>query len=308
MDERSGSLAGSLLKTAATVAGAWLAGDYAYSRLTAWRAAQQEKQIMRDDDGLREGFSPFNVGPETPDRPAVLLVHGYAGSTRYWEPFATRLAEQGCHVRAMRLPGFGRALGSTSPRRGAWRRAVRAEVDALDARYPGVVAVGHSLGTAPIRDAYIEDPGGFHALGLLTPLLKVSDVRSPLLPVRSWYEILSRTLCFTRWIENCMLPQVNDPTLREYLLLDRYVDMWVIHELFDTIDRIRPRAAEVIDPVYMVVAAQDRVVDSEVAVEWFEQIGSRNKELRVQEKSGHAVQLDFGWQDVADRVATMAKG
>ncbi|MEW6583682.1 MAG: alpha/beta fold hydrolase, partial [Actinomycetota bacterium] len=61
---------------------------------------------MNDDGGL--------AVREEGSGPAVVLVHGWAGSKETWGPFAAALADAGRRTVAVDLPGWG---ASRAPRR-----------------------------------------------------------------------------------------------------------------------------------------------------------------------------------------------
>jgi len=107
--------------------------------------------------------------------PALVLVHGFGGSTFGWRSVMEPLAAQGWHVVALDLPGFGLSekTWSRSYAHEDQARFVLATMDALHIEH--AVVVGHSMGgnvvawmreLAPARidgvaliDAAIVEPG-----------------------------------------------------------------------------------------------------------------------------------------------------
>ncbi|BCJ50535.1 hypothetical protein Asp14428_20100 [Actinoplanes sp. NBRC 14428] len=124
--------------------------------------------LGRAGDGLRtgsvraEGVPMEIVRPDTdgPDRPAVVVAHGFAGSGRLMRPFADTLARRGYVVA---LPDLAGHAASPRPLTGegdvdrdldAAIRSVRALPGVDPAR---VVLVGHSMGAAAVVRAGTRD-------------------------------------------------------------------------------------------------------------------------------------------------------
>jgi pimeloyl-ACP methyl ester carboxylesterase len=87
----------------------------------------------------------LQAGPERPEGPAVLLVHGFGASTDHWRHNIPVLAERH-EVHALDLLGFGRSAKPTGLNYGGglWRDQLAAYVDERIGR--PTVLVGNSLG------------------------------------------------------------------------------------------------------------------------------------------------------------------
>lgn len=93
------------------------------------------------DDGTQIPVWSWNDGP---DRPAVLLVHGWSGRGSQMAIHATPLAEAGFHVLAVDMPGHGDAGGKFS----GLPYFVPAILKVAEVAGPLHGIVAHSLGTA----------------------------------------------------------------------------------------------------------------------------------------------------------------
>jgi pimeloyl-ACP methyl ester carboxylesterase len=87
----------------------------------------------------------LQAGPERPEGPALLLVHGFGASTDHWRHNIPVLAERH-EVHALDLLGFGRSAKPTGLNYGGglWRDQLAAYVDERIGR--PTVLVGNSLG------------------------------------------------------------------------------------------------------------------------------------------------------------------
>jgi pimeloyl-ACP methyl ester carboxylesterase len=173
--------------------------------LAAWAywpgaAEQPVAELARADDrfievdGLRLRYRSW--GTAGPDRPALLLIHGFGNSLQSFRELAPRLADC-CHVIAIDLPGYGL---SSKPVDYDYRNGPQAAVMLRAARALGladVVYVGHSLGGAIALQAAVQDPQA-RGLVLLNPGIvttgvpKIVQVTLPPLPRMSARMFASR--------------------------------------------------------------------------------------------------------------------
>lgn len=65
--------------------------------------AHSDKSQFVNVDGMRIHFQEFG----NPANPPLLLIHGFTASTYVWKTTAPMLADEGFHVVAVDLPGFG---------------------------------------------------------------------------------------------------------------------------------------------------------------------------------------------------------
>ena len=116
-----------------------------------------------------------------PDRPALLLLHGFTGFPSSMLPLARALVDAGGSVSVPLLPGHGgswRELGRTGWT--DWSGAALAEYDRLAAAHPTVVVAGLSMGGAlSLEVAAQRSPAG---VVCINPVLHVDSPVAPLLP------------------------------------------------------------------------------------------------------------------------------
>ncbi len=103
-------------------------------------------------EGIGINYTQIGAGPD------VLLLHGWASSTRLWARTAQRLADAGYRATALDLPGFGR---SEQPpfdwySAGQYTRFIVHFCQQLQLARPAVV--GHSLGAALALSVAAEYP------------------------------------------------------------------------------------------------------------------------------------------------------
>jgi pimeloyl-ACP methyl ester carboxylesterase len=116
----------------------------------------------------------------TPGAPGLLLIHGTAGSTAWWDPVVPELAGA-CRVIRVDLAGHGR---SSSPAGGydidAHARRVGAALDRLGAGQ--VTVIGHSMGCMVATALAEQRPGRVAALALIDmgPSLDAANPEGPL--------------------------------------------------------------------------------------------------------------------------------
>jgi pimeloyl-ACP methyl ester carboxylesterase len=163
-----------------------------------------------------------------PDRPAVVLVHGFGGSTYTWRHTAPLLAEAGYRVLAIDLRGFGLAGKAFEPDHDHAAQA-RIVLGAMDvAGVQRAVLVGHSMGgsvvahtalAAPDRvaalvlvDAAITGPdAGVIAGGAADATVSLTGSLLELEPVRRTAQIAIRTLLGGGALEPILRSAYADP-------------------------------------------------------------------------------------------------
>ncbi len=95
---------------------------------------------------MRLPAAGFRTTPAQQDVPPVLLVHGWASASAYWEPLTTELLDAGRPVWIVELPGYHR--GEVLPPGFEWTlESAAASVAAVATRNSSPLHVaGHSLG------------------------------------------------------------------------------------------------------------------------------------------------------------------
>lgn len=285
--------------------------DGLYAAYVARSASAWESTLVRDAAGVIEGCDTFDVPPsgDVDTDTAVLLVHGLGASPRHYEFIAKDLAERGYHCRAVRLPGFAEPVAkyceSTSK---AWLEKVQGELASLRKEHSRVGVVGHSLGGAVTIGALLDDLKAADFAVLLTPAVEVSDARSPVLSARTWHEISEHSLMFVRVLSSPYPLNCRDPERADHPGRTPFTPKCVVDQLFKLMDSNRGRAKEITVPTTVVVAIDDPIVDTPAAEQFYEELGSTEKDLVRLDNSGHEVTLDWQWKEVADAIAQRAAG
>jgi alpha-beta hydrolase superfamily lysophospholipase len=291
------------LLAVAVVAVAWVAADFGYSRVVAWRLARWEASIERGANGIQVGASAYEIG-EGPQ--ALLLVHGIGDTPRQWHKMAPTLAAEGLTCRVMRMPGFGEPIERYAVvTRERWVAAVRDELAALRKRHDRVVVVAHSLGAAATIAALLDEPAAAAGAVLLAPLVDVSGARSPLLSTRAWHAISNRIFLFTKITETPFPIHAHDPEERDHPGRLRFTPRSVFDQVYALIDANEARLGEFATPLVGILAMDDRVVDNDAASRFF--IAAAQPKIVFQVDAGHAIPVDFGWEDVAADIAEYAR-
>lgn len=278
----------------------WVAGDFLYSRVTAFRLRRWEAAVRRDPDGVRAGCQEFTIGR---GRCALLMIHGFGDTPSLFAKLAKTLAGHGFTCRAMRLPGAGMPLAE-SARVGheEWVRAAAAEIEALRPAHESLWVVGHSLGCTLALEHLLAHPDAVDGLVLIAPLIGVSGRRSPVFPARTWFRIAGRFLRFTRVVEVIFPIDGYTKEARTYRLHDRFIPWSTYVGTFEAIGNVEGMAGRVKKPLLMVLAPRDRVIDSRVAARFFEACAAQTKRLDYARHSGHVIPIDGDAPAVADAI------
>lgn len=99
------------------------------------------------DKGIRPNTQWFEIKPKNPNGIGLLLCHGFASTPEIFHDIAPKLADEGYHVRAIRLSGHGTTPGHMAQTSGAeWLATVVWHYKELNKDYDRIFYLGHSLG------------------------------------------------------------------------------------------------------------------------------------------------------------------
>lgn len=282
-----------------------LVSDFSYARKVERDYREWENGLVRGVDGVREGSEAFSCGE---GGQPVLYVHGFGSSPAIFSPMAACLGEQGYRGRVMRLPGFGEKLSEF--RRYTdddWVQAVIAEADAL--RVPGqpLWIVAHSMGAPLVLQAMKERPELADGLVLLAPLVEVSRKRSLGVAPEGIYKVLSPLLVFSDTFKTCFPVDMQDQAVTGLDRRDLFVPRRVYVNMFNLLGQMPDAIAAMDKPVLVVVSRNDKVIDYRAAERLYGQLPGAVKQIHYEDRSGHVLPLDYGWQEVSEQIAAFIR-
>lgn len=266
------------------------AGCAAYTGITRHRCQAWEARQGWNADGTRTGCEPISAGKGSP---ALLMVHGFGDNPSVWKPMMEDFTARGYHCRAMLLPGFGDRLATRkSVTEQSWLDALDKELMRLSRDHAEIWLVGHSTGASVCVRHVLENPGPspIKGLVLLSPLIEVSRVRSPLLSPRTWHN------AFKRWIGITETPFPEDqrkPAPPDRVAVERFITPNINDALFSLIDFIAPRAKEITLPLFVAVSPHDHVTSPAASLAWHDQASAAPvRRLFLAGNSAHVLPLD----------------
>lgn len=296
------------MRTLLCIFATWLALQLLFLAWTRVRCALWEKRQRRTNSGTLADAEPFDCGNARAGT-AILFVHGFVDVPKFFERAAREISgTNACFCRAMRLPGWGK-----SPRFGArrervdtarWRDALLNEILDLQAAFPRVCVVAHSLGGAITLAACrkIERAGTrpLDALVLLTPLFKVSPARSPIFPAHVWHKIVRYAFPLIRGIESPLSAVRIDEATEFAYCADKFVHRDILDAMFQL---MRENARETLatpPPTLLVLAKQERVVDNAATLAGTLATWENKKILHVD--CEHPILMREAWRTVVSEI------
>ncbi len=213
-------------------------------------------------------------------RRAVLLLHGYTGSTVHVRRLGRYLHEQGYTCHAPLYAGHGdvpELLLRTRP--AAWWQSVVDGYDWLQQQgYEEIAVAGVSLG------------GVFTLrMGTLFPVKAVISMSAPV-QEKNTADILQRVLDYARWYVSL---ETKDPAIIAQRL-DSLANepLNELEQLRQLISSTAGRLSRIKAPALIMQGQQDDVLYQDSARTIYEQIGSQHKELKWYPNSGHILPMD----------------
>jgi alpha-beta hydrolase superfamily lysophospholipase len=258
--------------------------------------APDVEETIETADGLRLHAERFAARGRA--RAAVVMVHGFSAHCGAYRHVAAALADAGFDVTAFDCRGHGRSQG----RPGYVRRfPVYAEdlqrvLDRARAGSPGlpIAVVAHSHGATITLDYLLRGAGTVDALVAATPYLELK-MKVP------FYKRATSPLVGAVWptltMSNEISPQLTSrsPEVCAEMVTDPLVHhvatpRW-FNEVRATQARLRVTAAQLKVPTYMLVAGDDRLVDSAAALAFARDAGPI-VEVKVYEGLFHELYLE----------------
>ncbi len=284
----------------------WLLANLAHALVISCRRRLWERDRRRDAAGRLLDAAPFDCGQ---GEIAVLCVHGFADVPSTFRPLCRRLTQNGgIRCRAMRLPGTGEYAQRPCTLE-QWLDAIHNEATALRRSHRQVWIAGHSMGGALAIATAIRNPECCDGLLLLSPLLRVSRARSPLLPPHVWFNVARVALPFSRQFESGFSGDVDMQTCEHAYQRDRFVHFATYRNLFALVNWLRPRAAQIpAQPLFARLAGDDRVVDSRFAMQWLSTSPATPRDIAVAPDASHALQIEPEWEQVTDAMRSFILG
>lgn len=279
-----------LLKVIPSLAGVLLLIPVSSCAVFSYRASRWEKTVTRDPDGV---LAHARARTWEGDGTSILLVHGFGDGPHVWNELGPPLASEGFHVRAMRLPGWNEPIEvKRTVTRDDWRNAVLQEAARLNERQRPLIIMAHSLGGCIVSDLIQAGRLQPDALVLYAPLFRVSDARSPLVSSRSWFQVGRKVLPDSFIIESLFDEQASTGTARPKSKRDPFNPKNIFIQMFALMDERAENPTTAPCPVLLIVTDQDKVINTSVALNWFEELDAPEKTLRRESDSGHAMPLD----------------
>ena len=275
----------------------YFGGGWIYSLIIGHRKAAWEGKVERNDTGVLSGAEEYTVGEGAV---AILFVHGFGDTPAVYREMSTELASRGFLCRAVRLPGFGEPAGAFKGKTHLdWVSDLREEVLALKASGRPVWLAAHSLGAA-VALCYASRYDDVQGLVAMAPLTEVADDRSPILPARTWFNILTRTMPWLEVVENPFPPTTNRVIEGPVRPHDAFFPVGIYRELFNLIDDIQQNAENISLPILLILSPTDPVVKSKSAKKFLSRTSSKRLEVKMAKASGHLIPMDNDWKQVVD--------
>ena len=220
----------------------------------------------------------------------VLLIHGYTGSPAEMRLIAEYLNGRGLRISAPLLPGHGTVPADLNRVAWSdWTGSVERALAALREQCSAVFVAGLSMGA--LLTLYLAGknptlPGGI----VYSPALIVTNRLVHLVPLGKYLISMfpKRKAHFT------------DPMARSRIWSYDLYPTFGAHETGKLIREVKRLLPQVVSPLLIVHSWLDRDIRPESARFVYDRVGSKDKELRMLNNSGHALTVDSEWERVAE--------
>jgi alpha-beta hydrolase superfamily lysophospholipase len=268
--------------------------------------------MFKTDDGLSL-FEQYWV-PDKEHKAVVAIVHGYAEHSARYQHVAEYLLGQGYAVEAFDLRGHGRSEGKRSFVKSfdEYPSDVASFFQRIRKRHPDkpIYLLGHSMG-GPISLLFVATfKPDLKGLILSGPALKISDDISPML-VR-----------FSSFISSIFpkLPTIkldSSGISRDPDIVKRYDSDPLVYrggtpartgaELVRAIVRVQNQAEQVTLPILILHGTADKLADVEGSKQFYNVVGSNDKDLKLYDGFYHEVLNEPEKQQVLEDIVQWLK-
>ncbi|MBP1932622.1 alpha/beta hydrolase [Ammoniphilus resinae] len=212
---------------------------------------------------------------------AVLLIHGFTGSTLEVMPLASHFQRLDYHVAAPLLAGHGTSpeeLHKTS--REDWFHSVVTAYQKLMAWDPTeVYVIGHSMGG--LLAIQLASLYSIKALATLSTPIFVRDQRI-------------KYVGFLKYILSYSKRSKEKPAhIEEHIFPYQRTPLASVHQLSLLIKEVKALLSSIQSPIFIAQSGQDETVDPSSADYIFREIGSNYKEKILYPKSTHIITFDI---------------
>ncbi len=257
-----------------------------------------ENSVQRDAEGYLIGSAPLEAGE---GENAILFLHGFNDSPAIWKRWVPFFAERGFYCKAIRLSGSSYDIDAKKDITIAARMGqIKDEYDELRKNHKNVILCSHSMGGAYSVAMIASNQIQPDILVLVAPMFGVSSKKSPIFSPKSWFRIGSKITLFTDTVENIMIMDVTDKSVISDYPIHPFIPISLYDTLFDLIDVCSASAQKIQIPTIFIVAEHDTVIDTELAIDYYNHISSKHKVMIVDENSGHVIPRDFDNQVQAE--------
>ncbi|MFC7688163.1 alpha/beta hydrolase [Ureibacillus sp. GCM10028918] len=211
---------------------------------------------------------------------AVLLLHGFTGSSSDVRMLGRFLEKQGYTCHAPHYKGHGvppEQLIETSPD-DWWEDVQKGYATLKDAGYDEIAVVGLSLG------------GVFSLkLSLMQPVKGIVTMCSPM-SMRTTDKMFQGVLKYAKDYKR--FEGKPEPTIEQEVEAIREKGMPSLPQLQQLITDVRQELDMVYAPIFVIQSKNDEIIDPHSAHTIYENVESLNKQIKWFEHSGHVITLD----------------
>lgn len=247
--------------------------------------------------GLIKGIGPFEFKKGDT---AVLLIHGYTGTSKEMLPLARYLSERNISSYGILLPGHGstpRELKKTTKE--DWYNSAEKELIRMKKEYKSVYIAGFSIGSAiAIKLAANHQVEG---IALLSPAVYLRKKGMNMLSVERQIKFLNAFL-FYSYIKKQHPPDIKDPSVDENNPFYEFYPVNTLKHLIDTMKEARELLPKINCPI-LVIQSKGDIDLSEKGPEYiYKNAASTDKKVVWLERSGHIITLDYDRDRVNEEV------
>ncbi len=249
------------------------------------RFTEPRHAAVNSQETATESAEPYLIIPDAPQRPGVVLVHGFLASPAELKSLGDTLVSLGHPVLGVRLKGHGTSPWDLKDRSWEdWLASVKRGYEIMSHVTPEVLLIGFATGASLALHHAASRPRGLSGVVAVSAPLKFSSNSLALAPVMHGFNKLSTWVYSEEGIKPFQLGTPEHPHI-DY----RHVPVRGLVELRRAAEELGRCLPQVTCPVTVIHASDDPIADPASARAIHDAIGSSEKSLHIVSSNRHGI-------------------
>jgi len=246
-------------------------------------------------ENIMQGAEPFELKADTDL--ACLLIHGFGGSPAELKELAEFLNKKKITTKVVLLPGHGTDYHELEKVTwNDWYKHVEENYLELKNEYKTVYVIGFSTGGT--LSLHLAKNYNIDKLVLINPFIYIKYQWYYIFPVEFYAKTLEKFIPFV----TSSTIHINDYEARKKLVHYDTLSLKALNSTFELIELVKNELSYILSDTLIIQSRGDETVDPSGSEYIYNNLGSKEKQIRLFNKSNHIITLDYDKNDVFESI------